>query len=297
MTQLNYLTSGPADGTAATTGNTGATLVNTGTGGSSTWKNSVGAHGNTGVQQITITSGQSNAMRFPFAASNSKVQFTTKMTMPPSAPGAQYQLWSARYASGRMFSCVWETDGRLRTLDSANTPVTLAAAGVVALGQQVVFGVVADRVAGSYTVHVYSTSGTLLGTASVSSGAALTANDFTHLDSGGGTAVGQHGIVDLQMNDGAGSEIADYVPSTPLSTPVVTAGTVVQPSSSTATDGSQQVTWPGVTNAATYDARIAIGKTSPTEGDFVTVATGVSSPYVFTGLGAGQAAVGIRANP
>lgn len=87
--------------------------------------------------------------------------------------------------------------------------------------------------------------------------------------------------------------------TTPLSTPVVSLGTTTNPSTSGATDGSQVVTWPAVSNATSYDAYKLLNPSgSPVDADFGTaVATGVTSPYTFTGLGAGSYAFGIKAKP
>jgi hypothetical protein len=54
------------------------------------------------------------------------------------------------------------------------------------------------------------------------------------------------------------------------------------------------VTWRAVTDAVSYEAWQAAGS-SPAQGDFVRVATGVTSPYEFTGLSAGTYSYGIKA--
>ncbi len=303
MTLLQYLTTGQPDGTTATTGNTGATLANPGTGGTQQWKTSKGAHGQTGVRQATATSGQSNALRFPLNAPSYQMQATVKLMSPETTPGAQYQWFACRFATGRCFSITWETSGEVRMLDSSNaTPFTVAAAGGLALNTQYVFSFVAVNTSpygagnGTVRVRVYAVGNPTPLYDVNFTGKNFTTNQFSHVDSGGGTAVGAHGIVDLQVNDGAGSEIADYVPSTPLAQPVVTLGTTKNPSTDTATDGTQDATWPAVANAGSYDARIA-ASASPAESDFVTIAQGVTSPYQFTGLGKGTFAFGIQAQP
>lgn len=106
-------------------------------------------------------------------------------------------------------------------------------------------------------------------------------------------------IDDPQVRTGTDSTGLPGPFTTPLSTPVVSLGTTVNPSTAGATDGSQVVTWPAVANATSYDAYKLLNPSgSPVDGDFGTaVATGVTSPYTFTGLGAGSYAFGIKAKP
>jgi len=68
----------------------------------------------------------------------------------------------------------------------------------------------------------------------------------------------------------------------------------VNPTTIGGTNGKQTVTWSAVANAASYEAWIA-HSTSPAQGDFTLVATGVTSPYQFTGLPAGTHAYGVKA--
>lgn len=84
------------------------------------------------------------------------------------------------------------------------------------------------------------------------------------------------------------------VTTTPLATPVVTAGATTNPTTVGGTNGTQVVTWASVPGATSYVAYRAGGST-PAQGDFVQVATGVTSPYTFTGLSAGTYSFGIRA--
>jgi hypothetical protein len=81
----------------------------------------------------------------------------------------------------------------------------------------------------------------------------------------------------------------------PLDTPVVTVTNETDPTTPGGTDGSITVTWPAVSGAATYDAGIADGL-NRTDG-FSVVSTSATSPYVFTGLNAGDYTVAIRAIP
>jgi hypothetical protein len=82
--------------------------------------------------------------------------------------------------------------------------------------------------------------------------------------------------------------------STPLATPVVSLGTKTNPSAPGVADGKQVVTWPAVSEAFSYEAWRASGLNAA-QGSFVRVAQGVTSPYTFEGLAAGDYSVGIKA--
>lgn len=300
MTLVRFLTTGQPDGTTATTGNTGANVTPTGTGGTTTWKTAFGAHGSTGLQQVTTTAGQTNTVRFKFNAQSASGQSTHKQTTPPSNPSSDYQLFQYRYTGGRCFNVVWTSTGQVRVLDSANTITVLANAGVLSNSTQYVWAVVAtgnSASTGAATIKVYAVGGTTPLTTANVTGGNFTANLFDAIDFGGGTVVGSHGEVDVQMNDGSGTEIPDYVPTTPLTTPTVTAGTIINPTVVGGSNGTAVATWPAVANATGYDAfKILNPSGTPADADFGTaVATGVTSPYTFTGLSAGNYAIGIKA--
>jgi hypothetical protein len=83
--------------------------------------------------------------------------------------------------------------------------------------------------------------------------------------------------------------------SAPLATPVVTLLTKTTPTTVGGSDGTQQVSWPNVSGAVSYDAYVANSST-PAQEDFVRVGTNVGNgPYTFTGLAAGTHAYGIKA--
>lgn len=99
-------------------------------------------------------------------------------------------------------------------------------------------------------------------------------------------------IDEFACHDGLTTEIASV--SNQLTTPTLTAGTTVEPSTIGGTDGTQDVSWAAVPSAASYNAYHADGLT-PAQGDFTLVASGVTSPYTFTGLDAGDHSFGIKA--
>ena len=81
------------------------------------------------------------------------------------------------------------------------------------------------------------------------------------------------------------------ISTTPLATPVLTVVEVVKPHAG-ATDGSIKVSWPEVSGAHHYEAGIANGDVTT---GFTTVSTAATSPFTFSGLGAGQKTVAIKA--
>lgn len=97
---------------------------------------------------------------------------------------------------------------------------------------------------------------------------------------------------DIQLNDGPGPEIGDIIERLP-EPDGVTLGATTHPSPAGASNGTQVITWtvePGVT----YVSRLADTLT-PVEDDFDDVTVGVTSPYTFTGLGAGPYSFGVKA--
>lgn len=93
---------------------------------------------------------------------------------------------------------------------------------------------------------------------------------------------------------GHGDWLARTDVTAPLDTPTVTLGAITNPTTIGGSDGTATVSWPAVSNATSYDAYLATGS-SPAQGDFALVASGVTSPYTFTGLTAGEWAYGIKA--
>lgn len=300
MTLLQLLTNGPANGTTASTGNTGAASLTT-TGGTESWVTD-STTGRTKLQIATSTAGNALNARFYLSAANSALTMTTKFTMPAANPSGEYRLMGFRWGTssgGTCCSIAWEATGQLRFLDSVNAVTNIGTTTQFTNGAEYVIAATLAGAGngagnGSGTIHIYSVgSTTALATATIS-GANFTTNQFGAFDLGGGTVVGTIAAMDLQLNDGGTTEIADYVP--PLATPVVSLGTTTNPTTVGGSNGSQVVTWGAVSNASSYDAYIA-HNTAPAQSDFSLVTTGVTSPYTFTGLAAGAFAFGIEAKP
>lgn len=81
------------------------------------------------------------------------------------------------------------------------------------------------------------------------------------------------------------------VVTTPLATPVLTLVSTTQPHAGSS-DGEIVVSWPAVAGAHHYEAGIANGDVTT---GFTTVSTAATSPFTFSGLGAGQKTVAIKA--
>jgi len=100
----------------------------------------------------------------------------------------------------------------------------------------------------------------------------------------------------IQAETAASGLLGPWV--TQLTTPTVSSGTLVNPTTSVSTDGSVVISWSAVSNATSYEAWKAT-KASPLQSDFTLVATGVTSPYTVTGLSAASSgttySLGIKA--
>lgn len=301
MTQ-QFLTAGPAAGTAVSNANTGGTQTTTG--GNLAWEND-SYTGRTRLRLNYTSNAGALSVRFNLTdQTKTHIAFTEKFVAPSSAPSAEMQVLSIRHSAGKCFSLAWETTGELRFLDSANAASTVAAAGTLTAGSEYVAAIVADGGTGSTdsaTVHIYPVgSGTAAATANPT-GKNFTTNPFFAFDLGGGTiSSGSFAVMDVQVSTGSSTqtEIADYVATAPLSTPVVTLGATTAPTTVGGTNGSQVVTWAAVAGATSYEAWVTkndANDPNPLQGDFTLVATGVTSPYTFTGLNPAQYDYGIKA--
>lgn len=105
------------------------------------------------------------------------------------------------------------------------------------------------------------------------------------------------GTVDIDIDEFACQDgITTEIPavSNQLATPATVDEGGSEPTTIGGTDGTQDVSWAAVPSAASYNAYHADGLT-PAQGDFTLVASGVTSPYTFTGLDAGDHSFGIKA--
>lgn len=301
MAEILRAVGGAADGVTATTGNTGASQVTPGTGGTITWSTAMGAYGQTGLRFASAVS-QSNLARFSLDAASNQMQLTGYGTTPSVAPASGYVTMAAvRHASGVCFRLGWSASGVLYLVDSANTITTILAAGVLSLNTMYVFEIVAtgaSTTAGNVQVKVYAMSGGAVGSQVGSTftitNANLTANNFSAFDlhTGGTSYAATIGWFGVKANNGAGSALAPYAPEVTLDDPVVTVTSVVNPSTIGGSNGTITITWPSVSGADHYEAAIADGTVSS---GFVTADADATSPHTFTGVEAGTYTVAVRA--
>lgn len=301
MALVQYLFEGGSEGATVTNANSGSSAASV-SGGTHVFAAAMKAHGSFGFS-ATNASGSGTFRRYPFSggATPTTFQFSGVVTLPVQAPLQNTSIVNLPNASGSPRLAVAVTPaGKLRITDvgaahgadladitwGAKYRITIQAVGGSATASQV-------------TAHVYSGAtswGTAVGTSLNVNNWNMSTDTVVGADVG---VVGSPGAIvltagwdDVQLNDGAGGEIGDI--TTLLDTPVVTLGLATNPSTVGGSNGSQVVTWPAVPGANSYEAWIASGAL-PTQGDFTLVATGVTSPYTFTGLTAGEWAYGIKA--
>lgn len=262
------------------------------------WVTDSGAGTGQTVLQLGVSTGTDIA-RWNLNASNDFLAVSCLLKVPASAAEANAPVMGIRYASGYALKLGFDTTNRPYVIDFANTVKFIATAGTLTAGswyrfEQLIHG--NSTTAGDVQCNVYTPTGTTpVATLTHWTNANLTANTLAAVELGNTSSNAvTFSAANLQFNDGATTEIGPY--STPLSTPSLTLGTTTNPTTVGGSNGSQVVSWSGVANASTYDAYIATN-TSPAQSDFTSVATGVTSPYAFTGLTAGSYAFGIKAKP
>lgn len=301
MTLVKYQFEGGSEGAAATNANSGSSASSVASG-THVFAAAAKAHGNLGFQ-MTNASGSGTFRRYPFSggATPTTFQFSGVVTLPAQAPLQNTNICSfANSAGTTRLGVAMTPDGKLRINDVGAAHVAYLAD--ITWGAK--YRITIEAVGGSTTssqvnVHVYSGTnswsapiGTPLSVANWNMSTDSIVGVDIGMASSPGAIVLTVGWDDVQLNDGAGGEIGDIVDQ--LATPVVTLGAATNPSTVSGSDGSQVVTWATVPGASSYEAWIASGA-SPAQGDFTRVATGVTSPYTFTGLTAGEWSYGIKA--
>ena len=302
MTLKQILFDGQTNGATATsgllTGNSTYSVVSPST---MTFTTADGMRGTTGLRVSVSTA--NGIVRYLNAADNDTMAYSFVFTMPTGAPSAFANIFSIRTGTGRAASLGISTNGRLFFADGAGGGGTISyvtpSAGTLSYGSQYRVELLVhgnSTTAGTVTCKVYTPTDTTspLGTLSLTN-ANLTAATLHEIEIGNTTpAAISFGIDDVQIDDGRTTEIGPL--TVQLATPTVTLGTTTNPTTVGGTDGSQVVTWSAVSNATSYEAWLATNG-SPLQSDFVLKATGVTSPYTFTGLGQGTYAFGIKAKP
>ncbi len=303
MALVQYLFEGGSEGATATNANTGSSTSSV-AGGTHVLSGDAKAHGVLGFK-ATNASGSGTFRRYSFSgsATTTVFQFSGVVTLPSQAPLQNTTICGFVNSSGSVRLAIGiSPDGKLRLTDVGSAHfATLTDITWGAKYRVTVEAVGGSTTASQVTAHVYS--GTTSWTASI--GTPLSVSNWNMstdsiigadigITSSPGAIVLSVGWDDVQLNDGSGSEMSDIVGQ--LATPVVTLGAATNPSTVGGSNGSQVVTWAAIPGASSYEAWIANGS-SPAQGDFTLVATGVTSPYTFTGLTAGTWAYGIKAKP
>lgn len=300
MTLVQHLFETGPQGTTLSGANSGSSTQSV-AGGTQVFDTAMKAHGAFGAR-FTNAAAASTFRRWLFAAPATTWQFSGVITMPASAPAANMVVASFcnSAGSGRV-QIIVDTSLRLGIQGSGGagtTNITSALTGgsKYRVTLQVVGG---SATASTVTAKVYAEAG---GAWTTQVGSTWTSSTFnTGTDQVVGVDLGitntqaaayTVGWDDIQLNDGTGPEIGDIV--TALDTPVVTLGTKSDATTVGGTDGTQVVTWPAVTGAVSYEAWCAPGTTT-NEANFTRVAQGVTSPYTFTGLAAGDYSYAIKA--
>lgn len=301
MALVQYLFEGGSEGATVTNANSGSSAASV-AGGTHVYAAAAKAHGVLGFR-MTNASGAGTFRRYPFSggATPTTFQFSGVVTLPDQAPLQNATVCAFPNSAGTPRLSVSITpNSKLRILDVGSShSVDLADVTWGAKYRITIEAVGGSTTSSQVTAHVYSGTtswDTPIGTPLSANNWNMSTDNIIGVDVGiassPGAIVLTAGWDDVQLNDGAGSEIGDIVEQ--LATPVVTLGAAINPSTVGGVDGSQAVTWAAVSGANSYEAWIAAGA-SPAQGDFTLVATGVTSPYTFTGLTAGEWAYGIKA--
>ena len=288
------------DGAGLTNANSGSSTSSIGAGGSTTFAAATKAQGVFGA--LFANAAGANAFRrwlFEGGATASTWQFSGVLTVPAVAPAANMAIASFVTAAGvARFSVLLNSSMNLLIAGSGSSSISPIATALtpgskVRVSLQVQGG---STTASVVTAKVYSGTTswlTQLGSTFNSSAFNTGVDQLVGVDLGVVTATANSlgvGWDSIQINDGTGTEIGDYVP--PLAQPVVTIAAVMPPSQVGGSNGSIMVTWPAVPGAAKYEAAIEPGSVSS---GFVADDTNATSPHVFSGLTAGEYTVAVRA--
>lgn len=279
---------------------TGATIAVTGTGGSATISTAQAAHGSRSAK--FVSSADSSTCYTAKTISSTSLAITTKIWIE-TLPSANTSFLWVGFGSSQRWSVELTNTGKLEFRDDANankwnTSVNTSV-GTVPSGQWV-------------RVELYVTLGATTGTFRLVAYSGDSTTPLTNLDSGTMTAqntgadsyttirygsktstnvnTGSMYFDDFDYNETATGLIGPYVEV--LGTPVATVTGTTHPSSIGGTNGTATLSWGAVAGAASYDACLRTGTVTT---GFTATATGITSPYVFTGLAAGPYTVAVRA--
>lgn len=302
MTLVRYLLDAGPQGAAVSNANSGSSTAAL-SGGASIFDVAVAAHGPFGMK-VTNVAGSTAFRRYPFAMPTRTFQASVIVTIPTlPASGNQMFINFVNVAAGssRVTAGV-NSAGRIvfqgqggATTQTLNT-FTVAAGDKVRLYVDFVGG---EANASTLTVKAFAHAGgtwvTQLGSTHTTSAFHGGVDDIAGMDAGiisSSASVVSVGIDDIQLNDGIGPEISDYVE--PIPDPVLVHLGSTQPTGVGTADGTKTIAWDNVPGAGSYESLIAEGF-DPPESAFDIVDESVISPYTFTGIPVGVWSFGIRA--
>lgn len=302
MALTEYAFESGSNGDALTAGNTGFdSVVISGSGTSGVISTAQAAHGTrSGLFTKSSASGTCYIQK-TVSTTSATVRIYIRMTALPSAD--QTVIWLGNGSSQRA-NVEITSGGAIRFRDDGNTARWISGGATTSVGTMTTNT--------WYRIEFYANMGTGAARLVVYPGDSTT--PVTNMDSGAWTGVnfGADSYTAVRVGTSAGTgttTLTAYLDAVgiedaatglvgpyavTLDTPVVTLGTTTNPSTVGGSDGSQVVTWAAISGAASYDAYLATEAT-PDQGDFVLEATGVTSPYTFTGLSEGVYAFGIQA--
>ncbi|MFA5387309.1 MAG: hypothetical protein WC322_02830 [Candidatus Paceibacterota bacterium] len=240
MALTQYPLDGVADGTAITTGNTGASVVSLGTGSTGTYRTAAKAYGTVGVR-LVIAAGTSPALRFLFTggATNNQAAYEFCTSGPNGAASGtivSVPVVTFRHASGTVASINYDKgnaglnfkDGASGSILSAITfaAMTTAAGSSVTLATILEYSLVINNSTGVWDLKAYLPgTPTVVWSASGTSTFTSTA-PLAGMQYGGSSDVVVTQDVDfVQLNDGLSTPIAQ--PAT-NSAPTVTIANAIQ---------------------------------------------------------------------
>lgn len=299
MALVQYLFDGGTEGAALSNVNSGSSATSIGAGSSTVFAASMAAHGPFGARFIN-GAGANSYRRYPLGAANTVAQFSGVFTLPATYPASTVNVGAFVNAAGATRLAVQlRADGSIMLADAAGGTYKLANAGELTVQSKyriTIQAVGGSTTAGQINAKIYSGSSswvTPIGLTVATSTANLNTDSFIGFDTGmlsSPAASYTIGWDDLQLNDGAGAEIADI--QTSLASPVLTISNVTDPSTVGGSNGSVTISWPAVANAHHYEATIVVGTVST---GFTATDTNATSPKTFSGLSAGPYTVAVRA--
>lgn len=285
--------------TAANSSGSGAAFTQVFGAGILTYDSTAAVQGSKGA--LSESASSVAAMNVLFPAAVAAAGFSVEFQLP-SLPGADFHIARLTGTSdARLVSIHVSNTNRLRLSDGTGTASGIwTATDPLVAGTKYRVEVWAKAGASATTAEIrvaYFAAGstTPIGTFTTTSGSVATGTPFVGFIWGRITGSSIQATFDSPVWETDGSGLPGPL-TVALGTPVVTKGATTNPTTSTSTDGSQVITWAAVTDAVSYTAWRAAGST-PTQAAFTQVASGVTSPYTFTGLGQGTYSFGVKAMP